>query len=217
MRSSILVIGLGRFGATLARELSVLGHEVLAVDKSEVAVNDIAPDVASAVQLDATDERALRSIGAGDFEYAVVAISEASDASIFATLTIKTMGVGHVIAKATSIVHGEILRRVGADRVIYAEHDRAINVAHSLGISSAIEYLTVAPRFGIVKVHPATSWVGQTVGAVDLARKAQVSLVAIRRGPTVTVNPAADQVIEATDELIVMGTDDRLERMAEAH
>jgi trk system potassium uptake protein TrkA len=214
MRSNILVIGLGRFGTAAARELSSLGYEVMAVDIDEGAVNDVAPDVTSAVQLDATDERALRSIGAGEFDFAIVSVSEAIDVSVFATVAVKRMGVGTVIAKAGSDVHGEILRRVGADRVIFAEQERGVNLAHALGIEGSIEYLDVAPRFGIVKLVPPAGVVGATVGSLDLGRDGTVSLVAVRRGSDVTVHPSPSMVIEASDDLIVMGPDDQLEAFA---
>ena len=100
MKTSVLVIGLGRFGASAARELMRLGHEVLAVDGNEAIVNEIAPDVTHAVQLDAADEAALRAIGAAEFEHAIVAISSGVEASIFATMALKKLGVGNVIAKA---------------------------------------------------------------------------------------------------------------------
>ena len=102
MKTSVLVIGLGRFGAAAARELMALGHEVLAVDSSETVVNEIAPDVTHAVQLDAADEAALRAIGAADFEHAIVAISDGVEASVFAVMALKQLGVGNVIAKAGS-------------------------------------------------------------------------------------------------------------------
>lgn len=211
MRANILVIGLGRFGTATARELSSLGYEVMAVDIDEGAVNDVAPDVTSAVQLDATDERALRSIGAGDFDFAIVSVSEAIDVSVFATVAVKRMGVGTVIAKAGSEIHGEILRRVGADLVIFAERERGVNLAHSLGIEGTIEYLNVAPRFGVVKLAPPAGVVDATVDSLDLGRDGAISLIAIRRGSDVTVHPSPSMVIEAGDELIVMGPDDGLE------
>ena len=123
MKYQVLVIGLGRFGTAAARELMDLGQEVLAIDSDEDKVNEIAPDVTHAVQLDASDEDALRAAGAGDFEHAIVAISSSAEASIFATMALKNLGVGNVIAKAGTTLHGSILERVGADRVVYPERE----------------------------------------------------------------------------------------------
>lgn len=215
MKTSILVVGLGRFGSAAALELERLGHEVLAIDRSEAAVNDIAPDVTHAIQLDASDEDALRSVGAADFDHAIVAISGATEASIFATMALKNLGVGHVIAKAATNLHGSILERVGADRVVYPEREMGQRAAHSLGIPDVVDYLDVAPRFGIVKVRPPASFVGRTLKELDLPGRLQISPLVLRRGSEVTFNPHRDMVIQATDELILMGSDERLERIRE--
>ncbi len=213
MKSSVLVIGLGRFGAAAARELERLGNEVLAIDRSEAIINDIAPDVTHAIQLDASDEGALRSVGAGDFEFAIVAISSATEASIFATMALKNLGVNHVIAKAATDLHGAILERVGADRVVYPEREMGTRVAHSLAIPNVIDYLDVAPQFGIVKVSPPASIVGRSLKELDLPGRLQISPIVLRRGSEVTFNPHRDIVVASDDELILMGSDDHLERI----
>jgi trk system potassium uptake protein len=213
MKTSVLVIGLGRFGSAAARELEQLGNEVLAIDRDEAVINEIAPDVTHAVQLDASDEAALRSVGAGDFEYAIVAISGATEASIFATMALKNLGVSQVIVKAATTLHGAILERVGADRVVYPEREMWIRVAHALAIPGVIDYLDVAPRFGIVKVEPPASYIGRSLKELDLPGRLQASPIALRRGTEVTFNPHRDMVLAAGDELILMGSDDRLERI----
>lgn len=213
MKTSVLVIGLGRFGTAAARELERLGNEVLAIDSSEAVVNEIAPDVTQAVQLDASDENALRSVGAGEFEYAIVAISGSTEASIFATMALKNLGVGHVIAKAATALHGAILERVGADRVVYPEREMGIRVAHSLGIPGVIDYLDLATSFGIVKVRPPESFVGRSLKDIDLPGRLQVSPIALHRGQEVTFNPHRDIVIANGDELILMGNDTKLEQI----
>ena len=212
MKPSVLVVGLGRFGTAAALELMALGHEVLALDRDEAVVNDIAPEVTHAAQLDATDEGALKSVGAGDFEYAIVAISSATDASIFATMALKNLGVSQVIAKTATKLHGAILERIGADRVIYAEFEMGRRIAHSLSIHGVLEYLDVAPGFGIVKLRPPEAWVGRSLGDLDLARL-QISPVALRRGKDVTVNPSRDVVLDEDCELILLGRDEQLERI----
>ena len=212
MKPSVLVVGLGRFGAAAALELMALGHEVLALDRDEAVVNDVAPQVTHAAQLDATDEGALKSVGAGDFEFAIVAISSATDASIFATMALKNLGVSQVIAKAATKLHGAILERIGADRVVYPETEMGQRVAHSLSISGVLEYLDVAPGFGIVKLRPPEPWVGRSLKDLDLGTL-QISPVALRRGKDVTVNPSSTVVLGADDELILLGRDQHLERI----
>ncbi len=213
MKTSVLVIGLGRFGASAARELMALGHEVLAVDGNESIVNEIAPDVTHAVQLDAADEGALRAIGAAEFDHAIVAISSGIEASIFATMALKKLGVGNVVAKAGSELHGAILQRVGADRVVFAEREMGQRVAHSFAVRQVIDYLDVAPRVGIVKVRPPEGWAGRTLKEIDLPGRLQLTPVALRRGDAVTINPHPTEVIRADDELILIGRDDKLDAL----
>jgi trk system potassium uptake protein TrkA len=213
MKTSVLVIGLGRFGSAAARELMALGHEVLAVDANEALVNELAPEVTHAVVLDAADEGALRAIGAASFDHAIVAISSSTEASIFATMALKKLGVRNVVAKAGSELHGAILERVGADRVVFAEREMGQRVAHAFAVADVVDYLDVAPRFGIVKVRPPETWVGRALRDLDLPARLQLTPVALRRGDLVTVNPSRDEVIAAGDEVILIGRDDRLEQL----
>jgi trk system potassium uptake protein len=209
----VLVVGLGRFGSAVARELERLGHQVLAVDRSEQRINDIAPDVTHALQLDAADEDALRSAGAADFGSAIVAISSDAEPSIFATMVLKRLGVGNVIAKAGSQLHGEILARVGADRVVFPERETGLRLAHSFNVPNVIDYLDVAPSFGIEKIRPPKSFVGKSLGDLDLKSRLGLTPVALRRGQQVFVNPARDERITEGDELILIGRDDKLEQL----
>lgn len=209
----VMVIGLGRFGTALARELERLGHEVLAVDRNEQRVNEIAPDVTHALQLDAADEDALRAAGAAEFGTAVVAISGDAEPSIFAVMVLKRLGVGNVIAKAGSQLHGEILARVGADRVVFPERETGLRLAHSFNVPNVIDYLDVAPSFGIEKIRPPRSFVGRTLGELDLKGRLGLTPVALRRGKQVFVNPARDERIAEGDELILIGRDDKLEHL----
>lgn len=213
MKQSVLVIGLGRFGSAAARELMSLGHEVLAIDVDEARVNDLAPEVTHAVQLDASDDDALKSVGAGEFDHAIVGISGATEASIFATMALKNLGVRNVIAKAATNLHGSILERVGADRVVYPEREMGTRVAHTFSIPHVIDYIDVAPRFGIVKIRPPESFIGRSLKDLDLSNRMSLTPIALRRGANVTVNPHRDDRIAEGDELILIGLDERLEEL----
>jgi len=215
MKHAVLVIGLGSFGSAAARELMKIGHEVLAIDTNMEIVNDIAPDVTHAVQLDATDEDALRSVGAGDFAYALVAISGQTEASIFATMALKNLGVQTVLAKAGTTLHGKILERVGADRVVFPEREMGQRVSHALTVPSVIDYLDVAPKFGIVKVRPPASFVGRTLRDLDLPTRSGLTPIALRRGTEVMINPHRDEIVRETDELILIGRDAKLESLTD--
>jgi trk system potassium uptake protein TrkA len=209
----VVVIGLGRFGSAVALELERLGHEVLAIDRSEQRVNDIAGDVTHALELDAADEDALRGAGAADFTTAIVAISSDAESSIFATMVLKRLGVRNVIAKAGSVLHGEILSRAGADRVVFPERETGLRLAHSFSVPNVIDYLDVAPGFGIEKIRAPKSYVGRTLGDVDLKGTLGLTPIALRRGSQVFVNPARDERVAEADELILIGRDDKLERI----
>ena len=212
-KEQVMVIGLGRFGSAVARELERLGHQVLAIDRGEQQVNDIAPDVTHALQLDAADEDALRSAGAGDFQTAIVAISTDAEPSIFATMVLKRLGVRTVIAKAGSQLHGEVLSRVGADRVVLPERETGLRLAHSFNVPNVIDYLDVAPNFGIEKIRPPKSFVGRSLGELDLKTRLGLTPIALRRGQQVFVNPARDERIAESDELILIGRDDKLDQL----
>jgi trk system potassium uptake protein TrkA len=212
-REQVMVIGLGRFGSAVARELERLGHQVLAIDRGEQQVNDIASEVTHALQLDAADEDALRSAGAGDFHTAIVAISTDAEPSIFATMVLKRLGVRTVIAKAGSQLHAEILSRVGADRVVLPERETGLRLAHSFNVPNVIDYLDVAPNFGIEKIRPPASFIGKSLGELDLKTRLGLTPIALRRGQQVFVNPARDERVAEGDELILIGRDDKLDQL----
>jgi trk system potassium uptake protein TrkA len=207
----VMVIGLGRFGTALARELERLGNEVLAIDRDEQAVNDVAPYVTHALQLDASDEDALRAAGAADFRNAIVAISSQTEASIFATMALKRLGVRHVIAKAGSQLHGEILARIGADRVVFPERETGERLAHTFSVPNVIDYLDIGPHFGIEKIRPPKAFIGRTLGELDLKARHGLTPIALRRGRSVLINPAREEKVREGDELILIGRDDGLD------
>jgi len=212
MKHSILVIGLGRFGTAAALELMRLGHDILAVDRAEEPVNEIAPQVTHALQADATDLAALKAIGAAEFEHAIVAISGEAEPSIFATMALKQLGVANVVAKAGTTLHGSILERVGADRVVYPEREMGVRVAHLFAYPNVTDYVDVASGFGIVALRPPEAWVGRTLGELELP-KLELNPIALRRGDRVTVNPHRDERIGTGDQLILIGRDEGLARL----
>lgn len=213
MGYSVLIVGLGRFGTAAALEAMALGHEVLAIDTDPAKVNRVAPQVTHAMELDAGDEAALRSIGAGDFEYAIIAISTSIESSIFATMAIKTLGAHHIVAKAASELHGAILERVGAERVVYPEQEVGARVTHILGVPDVLDYLDVGPEFGVAKIRVPAAYVGRTLAEVDLRGRFGLTPVAIRRGKKVTVVPHRDERLGPADELILLGRDDGLDQL----
>lgn len=206
------VVGLGRFGASVAETLYRLGQEVLAVDTSEERVQEMAPLVTHAVQADATDENAMRAIGIRNFDVVVVAIGEI-EASILATSVLKGLGVPYIVAKALSDLHGQVLSRVGADRVIYPERDMGVRVAHNLLSGNLIDYIELAPGYSIIEVVAKDPFVGKTLRQLDFRAKYGIHVLALRRGDEVQMAPSPDALIQPGDVLVAMGENDRLEEL----
>jgi trk system potassium uptake protein len=210
------VLGLGRFGRAVARELTRLGHEVLAVDVDERVVAQVMADVTQAAQADVTDERALRELGLGAFDTAVVAVSGSLEASVLGTVLCKRLGVRRVIATAGTALHGAILEQVGATRVVYPEEETGIRVARSFAAPAVQDYLDVAPGYGIARVEVAASLAGRRLAALALplaTQEERLTPVALVRGRTVLLNPAPEEVVREGDALIVAGRDEDLERL----
>jgi trk system potassium uptake protein TrkA len=204
---------MGRFGTAVAYELTRLGHEVLAVDRSEQVVRDVADQVTHAAQADITDLEALRDLGVGDFDTAVVAVASSLEASILATVMLKQLGVPRILAKAGTEIHGSILQQVGATRVIYPERETGTRLAHSFTAPGVQDYLDVAPGYGIARVSVPQAWARKSLGDLDLGKTCGVTVLALQRGQSVTLNPHRSEVLRLGDQLIVAGLDEDLARL----
>ncbi len=210
MAMQIAVLGLGRFGTQLARSLSQQGHEILAIDASEPEVQGVSDVVAKAAIADITNVEALRGLGVGGMEVAVVATA-VLEASVLATMNVLSIGVPLVYAKARSDRHATILRRLGAQQVVQPEKDGAERFAHLIGIRAARDYLTLTTDFGIGVYTPPERLVGQRLDDIhDGARTRRLLMVV--RDDQVQLNPVRSQVIEATDLLVFAGADEDLSK-----
>ena len=214
---SFLVIGLGRFGAAVAQELSALGQEVLALDIDAENVQHISDQVTQAIQGDAQDEAVLRSVGARNFDCCVVAVGADMEASILITVMLKEMGAKYIVAKAMTPIHARVLERVGADRVVLPEIDMGQRLAQRLARTNVVDYIGVSDEFSIVEIHPPRSWVGNSLGKLGVRAKHQINVLAIRHGEggQVDVNPKPDKVIGPDDLLIVIGTNEQVNSVVE--
>jgi trk system potassium uptake protein len=212
-RRQVAVLGLGRFGQAVARELTRLGHDVLAVDQSERTVQDIADEVTHAVQADITDPDALEALGLAEFDTVIVAASGSLEASIMATVLLKRMGVKRIVAKAAHDLHGSILEQVGAMRVVYPESETGFRVAHSFHASGVQDYLDAAPGYGIARVAISDSWIGKTLAEIDVPGSCGLTVLAVARAESVLLNPAPEEQVRTGDSLIVAGLDENLERL----
>jgi trk system potassium uptake protein TrkA len=204
---------LGRFGEAVARELTRLGHDVLAVDSNPRIVQTIADDVTRAVQTDFTDEDALNELGLGTYDTAIVAVATNLESSILTTVLLQRLGVRRIVAKAGSELHGLIRQRLGVSRVAYPERETGLRVAHSLAPVGVLEYSDVAPGYGCARLSLPDALAGKTLGALDLQHAYKLVAVALHRGGTATLDPSPSEILRAGDELIVAGLDEDLERL----
>jgi trk system potassium uptake protein TrkA len=166
-KQHVAVLGLGRFGQAVARELARLGHDVLAIDSSEKLVQELADEVTHAAQADVTDIEALQELGLADFDTAIVGISSQLEASILATVLLKRLGVKRILAKAANELHGSILEQVGASRVVYPERETGRRVAHSFAAPGVRDYLDVAPGYGFARVPVFEGWIGKPLAELE--------------------------------------------------
>ncbi|KMT22663.1 potassium channel family protein [Clostridium cylindrosporum] len=210
-----VIIGLGRFGTSIAKTLYSLGNEVLAVDVDEEVVQEVSQDVTHAVQADSTDESVLRALGLRNFDVAVITIGSDVQASIMATLLVKELGVKYVIAKAHNEVHAKVLYKIGADRVVFPERDMGVRVAHNLCSSNILDYIELSPDYSIMEVTAINKWVGKSLKDLNIRSRFGINVMAIKRGNDINISPEADEYIKKGDILVVIGGTESLKDIEE--
>ena len=208
-KKQYLVIGLGRFGTSVAKALEESGAEVLAIDQDEDAVNLVTPFVTQAMQADATDETVLQSIDAGSFDAAIVSMGANIRDSILISAQCKEAGVPLVISKAMDDLHAKVLRKVGVDRVIFPEREMGQRLAKLLTRPALLDMMDLPDGYEISEINVPSAWCDKTLGQLNIRRKHGVSVLAIHRGDDFMVSPDADSRMEAGDQVLLLGlTDD---------
>lgn len=215
-RNQYAVIGLGRFGSSLAKELVGLGYEVLGIDRNEEIVQELSSKLTFAVEADATDEPMLRSLGIRNFDCAVVAIGDDIQASILAAILLKDLGVKKVVAKAMTELHGKVLKRIGVDQVIFPERDMGVRIAHQLVSPNLLDYIELSDEYTIAELNVPRSMYGRSLKEVNMRANYGCSIVAINKHSGMVIAPTADDVIEKNDILVVIGTNDQIEQLERA-
>ena len=200
-----IVIGCGRFGSSVATTMNLLGHQVMAVDKSEDKIQTIADKVTHAAILDVTDEQSLRALGLGNFDVAIIAIGSDIRASIMATLIAKEHGVSHVVCKATDELQAKVLYKIGADRVVFPERDMGVRVAHNIVSDNILDHIELDPEYSIVEIVTPTSWIGKTLIELDLRAKYEITVLAIKTGKTIKVTPSPEEELKDGSILVIIG------------
>lgn len=208
-----VIIGLGRFGFSVAETLYALGNDVLAIDMNEDLIQEISDNVTHAVQLDATDESGLRNLGIRNFDVAVVTIGSNIQASVMVTLLVKELGVKYIIAKGHSDLHAKVLYKIGADRVILPEKDMGVRVAHNLVSSSILDYIELSPDYSIMEIQILKEWAGKTLSELKLRSKYGINVMAIKNGDEINISPSAEDIVTEGDIIVAIGAAEDLNKL----
>lgn len=212
MKKEFVVIGLGRFGSSIVRELIEEGADVMAIDKNTERVDEFASVATQAVVADTTDEAVLRSLGIRNFDQVVVAIGDDIQSSILTTIMLKEIGVKKVTAKAQNNYHEKVLLKIGADQVVHPERDMGIRIAHNMLSNNVLDYLELSDEYSIMELRANGKLAGYTLIDLDIRAKYGINIVGIKRGEDILVSPQADTKIEIGDVLIVIGSDADINR-----
>lgn len=213
------IIGAGRFGMSLAESLTNAGAEVLLIDRNRPAMQ-LASEFANALQGDATQPHVLEEAGFGECDVVVVAIGSNMEASMMATANCKELGVPNVVSKATSELHGKILRRIGADSVVYPDRDSAHRLARAIANHDAVDFLEVSEGYSIAEIDVPSNIAGKTLAETDLRNSYGITVLCIRRAdadskrPRKVIIPKASDRIESNDKLIVFGETKKIDDLS---
>ena len=216
MKRQVVVIGLGRFGSNVARSLYNLGHDVLAMDTDEDRVHGIMGQVTHPVAGNGTNDAVLRELGVPDYDAAVVAVGSDLVASVMACVLLKTMDLDYIVARAHDELHGNVLERIGVDKVVHAESEMGERLAHNLFNPNLQEYLGLGPNYGFSRMRVPKDFVNKSLKELGFSGprdKYGLAVLAIKRGNDVTLNPDNDDQLRDGDLLIIAGQDEHLERL----
>jgi len=210
---SYIVLGLGRFGQSLARTLVDLGNDVLGVDNNEHIVQELSDVLTHVVHAESSSEEFLRSIGVKNFDAAVVAIGGDIQSSILTTLLLKELGVQYVLAKAQNDLHAKVLYKVGADKVVFPERDMGIRAANNLVSSNIIDMIELSSDYSIMETGIPRTWVGKTIGELAVRTRYGVNILAVKKDNAINVSPDPHMAFECNDVVTVMGKNSSLKNL----
>ena len=205
-----IVIGCGRFGSSVAKKMCQLGNEVMVIDKDEDSIENIAEQVTHTAIVDVTEERDLKSIGLGNFDVVIVAISSDIRASIMATIMAKEMGVPKIVCKAKDELQAKVLYKIGADKVVFPERDRGIRLAYNLASENILDQINLDPEYSIIEIVTPTNWVGKTIIELNLRAKYDITVLAVKTTSGLKVMPSPNYKMQEKNILIIIGNTDKI-------
>lgn len=212
MKKEFVVIGLGRFGGSIVRELIHQGAQVMAIDKSSERVDEFASIATQAIAADTTDESVVKSLGIRNFEHVIVAIGENIQASILTTLILKDLGVEKITVKAQNDYHEKVLRKIGADFVVHPERDMGIRIANNMLSNTVLDYLELSDEHSIMEIKANDAIAGHSIMDLDIRAQYGINIVGIKRGNDIIVSPQASEKILLGDIMLVIGADADINR-----
>lgn len=213
------VIGLGRFGISVAVQLFNMGYEVLAVDKSMEKINAVSDYVTQAVCADAKEESTLKALGIRNYDCVVIAIGGEISDSVLVTLSVKELGVGHILCKAMDKQHKKVLQKIGADTVIIPEHEAGIKTATNLVSKNFVEIIELSDKYSIVDTVVPDKWVNKKIEELSVRKKYGVNIVAIKNAADetdVNITPEPGYVFKSTDIIVVVGSNEAINMLGKA-
>lgn len=213
MIKSVIVLGIGRFGERVATKLFEDGLEVMAVDKDYDLVQNISDKVTSAVQCDISNDKALEELGIGNFDVAVIATGESLEASMAATLFAKDHNVEKIIAKATSTNHARILKKIGADQIVFPEIDMGEKLARSIVGSNLLQFFHFSDDYSMIELKAYDELVGKSLKEIDFRKKYKMMVIAYKRDGELIINPEANWKIEKDDTLVLLGDSEHADKL----
>jgi trk/ktr system potassium uptake protein len=214
------VIGLGRFGWSVAKTLSQKNCQVLAIDTNEDRVQSISDVVTQAVCLDATDEKAIKTVGIEQIDVAIISVGNDIEASVLIALLLKELGIKEVIVKAVTPQQGKVLEKIGVDKIIFPERDMGQRLASALAFPGVTDYLHLVESCSIIEITPPKDFVDKTLKNLNVRAKYKLNIIAIKRKnekgeEIVNVVPTAEEKIKEGDMLLVAGANDDIEKLKE--
>ncbi|MGN0390722.1 MAG: potassium channel family protein [Wujia sp.] len=204
MNKSVAVIGLGRFGESIATELYRSGADVMVIDNNNEKINDIADRVTCAMNVDVCDMEALRDAGLSNMDAVVVAMSDRLEPSIMSVMSAKELGVPLVIAKAKDEMMGSILSRIGADKVVYPEKESGMRLSHKLLSEHFVDYFDLSDSTSLVELMPKPEWVGKTLRELNLRKEYKVNVVAVIQGEEFNIAMDPDEPLKEGEPLLLI-------------
>lgn len=217
MKGQIAVLGIGRFGYSLARTLYEMGHDVMALDIDMKRIQLISPHVTRAVQGDFTDESVLTDLGISEFEMVIVAEGENIENSVLVTILLKKLRVKYVISRAVSELHGSILQKIGADQVVFPQRDMGKRIAHGLQLIDVSDYMSVTSNYGISRIDPRPHFNNKSLGEAGFGRRGEsgAAVLLIQRGKEIIINPGEKETLREGDILFLAAEDQKLAKFLE--